>query len=137
MSTHTVSKQRLGVFTVGGEAFACQQTNVRIIPPDVGDDAIEEVLDGTALESEDAEKPWKLGFTSIQDFTNDAGLQVYSWDNEGDVVAFSWQPTGAAGVTYSGMVQVAPLEVGGAVNKRLDVEAEWKLSAKPSRTPAA
>lgn len=137
MSTHTVSKQKNGVFTVDGEAFACQQTNVRIVPPEQSDDAIEEVLDGTPLEGEDTEKPWKLAFTSIQDFENDEGLQVYSWDHEGEVVAFTWAPKGAGGPSYGGTVKVAALETGGDVNKRLSVEAEWILSAKPVRTPMA
>lgn len=137
MSTHTVSKQKNGVFTIDGEAFACQQTNVRIVPPEVGDDAIEEVLDGTPLEGEDSEKPWKLAFTSVQDFTNDEGLQTYSWEHESEVVAYSWAPRGAEGPTYSGTVKVSPLEVGGEINKRLSVEAEWILSGKPTRTPAA
>lgn len=136
MATHTVSKQKDGVFTVGGEPFACQQRNVRIVPPEPSDDAIEEVLDGTPLESEDAAKPWKLAFTSVQDFTNAAGIQKYSWDNEGDVVAFSWQPRGVTGPAFAGTVRVSPLEVGGEMNKRLDVEAEWILAAKPTWTPA-
>ena len=136
MSTHTVSKQKNGIFTIDGEAFACQQTNVRIIPPEVGDDAIEEVLDGTPLESEDADKPWKLGFTSVQDFTNDEGLQVFSWDREGEVVPYTWQPIGVAGPSYAGTVKVSPLETGGEINKRLSVEAEWILSGKPARTAA-
>lgn len=137
MSTHTVSKQKNGVFTIAGEAFACQQTNVRIVPPEQSDDAIEEVLDGTALEGEDQAKPWKLAFTSVQDFTNDEGLQVYSWDHEGEVVAFTWAPRGTDGPSYSGLVKVSPLETGGEINRRLNVEAEWILSAKPTRTPQA
>lgn len=142
MTVHTVSKQKNGVFTLtapNGEpvAFQCQQRNVRIVPPEVGDDAIEEVLDGTPLESEDQEKPWKLAFTAVQDFTNDEGFIVYSWDHQNEVNTFTWQPVGPTGPTYTGSVKVSALTVGGDINKRLDSEAEWPCTGKPVRTPGS
>lgn len=136
MAVHTDSRQRNGLLTIDGLQFACQQRNVRIIPPEAGDEAVEEVLDGTALSGEDSERPWKLGVRSVQDFTNPEGFQKFSWDNAGELVPFTWEPSGATGPTYAGMVQVHELEVGGDVKVRLEVEAEWKLQAKPSWTPA-
>lgn len=147
MATHTVSKQKNGVFTLGpigtgedevpAEDFQCQQRNVRIITPEQGDDAIEEVLDGTPLEDEEGERPYKLGITAVQDFTNPAGFQKYCWDNDGKLVPFTWMPRGVSGPTFTGTVKVSAIGVGGEMNRRLDAEAEWSCSAKPTWTPAA
>lgn len=137
MAVHTDSRQKNGVLTIDGEQFACQQRNVRVMPPGQSDDAVPEVLDGTPLsEDESAQAAWKLGFRSIQDFTNPEGLQKYSWDHSGEVVPCTWQPAGPTGPTYAGMIQVYALEVGGDVATRLEVEAEWKWQAMPTWTPA-
>ena|ERR1700754_4371115 len=132
----TSSKQKNGTLTIGGIEFGCQTRNVKIVPPDQPDDASDEVLCGDLIPSDDAAAGWVLGITSIQDFTDPDGYTNYMYDNQGDVVAFTWKPTAAEFPIYSGNVTVWPAEVGGDMNKRLESEQELKLTAKPVRTDA-
>lgn len=129
----TSSKQKDGTLTIGGIEFGCQTRNVRIVPPDVPDDATDEVLCGDPIPSDDAASGWVLAITSIQDFTDPAGYTNYMFDNQGDLVPFVWKPTAAAAPTWSGTVMVWPAEIGGDVNKRLESEQELKLTGKPTR----
>lgn len=128
----TDSRQNYGVLTVDAVPFQTQATNVTITPPKPPDSP-DLVLSGDALAPEDADS-WTLKVTAIQDFTNPDGFLAMTWTKQGETVPFTWQPTGATGPTYSGNVQVWPVEHGGDVNKRLDTDAEWIMTAKPTIT---
>lgn len=129
----TVSKLKTGTLTLDAVSYACQATNVRIIPPEqpTGTDD-EETLCGDPLAPEQ-ETPWRLAIEAVQDFTDVAGFVNMTWVDEGQWVPFSWKPN-ATGPTYSGTVRVWPVEVGGVINRRLTTSAEWNLQAKPTRT---
>jgi hypothetical protein len=130
----TVSKLKSGTLTLDGIAFATQATNVRIVPPDrpSGDD-VGEVLSGDPLPAE-TEAKWSLVINAVQDFDNTAGFVNFTWTSQGEVVPFTWAPSGATGPTFAGTLTVWPVELGGDVNKRLTTEAEFELEAKPTRT---
>lgn len=134
----TQSKLKTGalVLDVGGAAmakFATQATNVVIAPETKEDGEPVETLDGSTIAAQST-TTWKLKAKAIQDFTDPAGLQAYSWENAGDTVPFSWTPT-AGGPVFTGNVVIAPLEIGGDVNKRTDVDVEWVIVSKPDWAP--
>jgi hypothetical protein len=131
-----VSKLKTGTLTLDAVSFATQATNVRLVPPDQpkGND-VGEVLSGDPLPPE-TEDPWTMAIKAIQDFEDVAGFVNFTWVNQGENVAYTWAPMGATGPSFSGIVTVWPVELGGDVNKRLDTDAEWNLTAKPTRTEA-
>jgi hypothetical protein len=135
----TESKLKSGTltFTVGGTPvdFSCQPTNVRISPKHDEDGDPVETLCGDVLGAEETRTD-SLLITAIQDFDDPDGFQSFSWENDRTSVPFSWRPN-ATSPTYTGTVKVRALEVGGDVNKRLTVDAEWPCVGAATRTPAA
>lgn len=131
----TESKLKNGTFTIGSTplAMATQAANVRIVPETSEDGDPLELLSGDVLAA-DATTTWTLAARMIQDFTDPAGLIAFSWDEAGETVPFTWAPNGATGPSYAGNVVVRPLEVGGDVNRRLENELEWVITAKPTVT---
>ena len=132
--TVTTSKLKTGTLTLDGVSYATQATNVRLVPPDApkGDDQ-GEVLSGDPLPAE-SEAPWTMALGMIQDFDDPAGFVNMTWTKQGEQVPYVWAPSGATGPSFSGVVNVWPVELGGDVNKRLSSDAEWNLTAKPTRT---
>ena len=128
----TDSRVRKGSLTVDGDVFSCQPTAVSIVPeqPD-GDDDTQEVLCGDILSGSGeggGGLTATLNITAIQDFTNTAGLIAKSWESNGIVVPFEWNPTPDPLNNWTGEVKVAALTVGGEVGERLDTEAEWTIT---------
>lgn len=135
------SKLKTGKLTLGtpGTEFACQQTNVRIVPSfNEEGDAVETLCGDTLAPATTTE--WALQGTSIQDFDAPGGVsfQQYSWEHNLQEVPFTWQPNTTA-VKYVGTVQVRALEVGGDVNTRITTDFDWPVSGQPVATwaPAA
>lgn len=129
----TESRLKSGVLTIDAQAFATQATNVRLVPrtDDQGDTL--EVLSGDTITPDDT-TTWSLVITAVQDFDDPAGFVNFAMTNAGDVVPYTWSPSGAAGVSYTGNVRVRPVEIGGDVNARLTTDAEWPCQEAP--TPA-
>lgn len=120
----TESKVDTGLLTIGGQQFAAQASAVKIVPSvDSRGDALP-MLDGSTLPA-DRTRSDTLQITAVQDFTDSTGFQRYAWQNDGQVVAFTWQPNGVANDTFTGDVEVRAIEVGGAIRTRLTVDAEW------------
>lgn len=136
----TESKLKVGTLTfVVGVAdpvsFACQATNVRITPDHNEDGDAVETLCGDKL-TPDTVRADALNITAIQDFTDPDGFVAFSWANDLDVATVSWKPNVDA-PTYSGVVQVRAVEVGGEVNKRITTDAEWPFQTAVTVTPDA
>lgn len=129
------SRLKGGTLTLDALSFATQATNVRLSPStdETGDPL--EVLSGETITAED-QTTWALNIQGVQDFDDVAGFVAFAFDNANELVPYSWKPS-AASPTFSGMVRVRPVEIGGDVNQRLTTEAEWPCSAKPTRTPLA
>lgn len=129
------SKLKNGTLSFGGATpidFACQATNVRLTPSfDEGD--VTETLCGDSITG-DIKTTWVLAGTSIQDFDDPAGFQMYAFSLNGENVPFTWKPNTTGG-TWSGTVRVKALEIGGDVNTRLTTDFEWSISGAPVLTP--
>jgi hypothetical protein len=126
----TQSRLKNGTLTIGGVAFATQARNVTL-SPDVAEqgDSLE-VLSGDTILPEETTS-WSMGIEAIQDFTDSAGFIAYAMTNAGDTVSFSWAPSGADGPTYTGLVKVRAVEIGGDVAAQLTTSAEWPVQGQP------
>lgn len=131
----TETKLRTGVLTIGGTDFAAQATAVRVNPAHNTQGDPLELLSGDVLPASTTRAD-TLAITAVQDFSNPAGFQSYSWAHDLEVVAFTWQPRGAGGETFTGQVEVRALPVGGDVNTRLTADAEWTCVGTVTWTPA-
>jgi len=118
-----------GTPPVGGTEFACQATNVRVVPTfnDVGDEV--ETLCGDKL-SPDTKATWNLQGTSIQDFDGVDSFVQYTWEHNLEKVPFSWQPNASA-VVVSGTAQIRAVEMGGDVNTRITSDFDWPMDGDP------
>lgn len=133
----TESKVRRGTFKLGPTAsakdFSGQLTNIRITPSaDTSGDPVE-VLSGDVL-GVDTTTSFVLNGTLIQDFSDDAGLVAYSWENDLVDTEFTWEPVGATGPSFAGTVQVQAIETGGDVNSRITSDIAWPIVGTPVRT---
>jgi hypothetical protein len=136
----TESKLKTGKLTLGGTGepvvggvdFACQATNVRIVPTFNDESDAVETLCGDKLAAFTT-TDWALQGTSIQDFDDPEGFIKYTWDNNLTEVPFSWQPNEGATV-FAGTVQVRALEVGGDVNSRITTDFDWPITGDPEAT---
>lgn len=129
------SKLKSGKLLLGtapGVEYACQQTNVRIVPEHNEDGDEQETLCGDVLTAATTTS-WSLQGTAIQDWDAPGGLGFiqYSWINDGLTVPFSWQPNAGA-TTLTGNVTVRALELGGDVNTRITSDFEWPMAGKPT-----
>lgn len=129
------SKLKAGKLLLGtapGVEYACQQTNVRIVPTHNEDGDEVETLCGDILTAATTTS-WAMQGTSIQDWDTTGGVSFvqYSWQNDNVTVPFSWQPNAGAS-TLTGNVTVRALEIGGDVNKRITTDFDWPLTGKPT-----
>jgi hypothetical protein len=129
------SKLKSGSLLLGtspGVEYACQQTNVRIVPEhnEEGDEV--ETLCGDVL-TPSTTTSWTLQGTAIQDWDAAGGVSFiqYSWENDGDTVDFSWTPNAGA-TTITGQVTVRALELGGDVNTRITSDFTWPMAGAPT-----
>lgn len=134
----TESKVKAGVLTLGvapGTDFSCQPTNIRITPAveSTGDPV--ETLCGETLAGSNKTN-WVLQGTSIQDFTDPAGFQIYLFENDNTEVPFTWQPNGLTGPGWSGNCTLHAVEIGGDVNVRITTDFSFEITGTPTYTPA-
>lgn len=135
--TVTEARVKSGTLTLkagtGGTAVtyqaACQATNVRIVPgTENNNDQSIEVLCGDILSGASASKPADtLNIGSIQDFTDPAGFQAFTWAHRGETVEFVWKPNATAGEWHGTATIALPIEVGGDVNTRLTADVSWPI----------
>lgn len=130
----TVVESRLkkGKLTLGatpGNDYSCQCTNVRIKSNYNTDDGIE-TLCGDEIAGSTKLKGRSLAGTAIQDFDDPAGFVNYCFDNDLEVVAFSYTPNLTGAPTYTGQlrVQVPDETAGGDINTRLTSDFDWQIS---------
>jgi len=131
------SKLKTGTLLLGtspGVEYACQQTNVRIVPEHNEDGDTVETLCGDVL-APSTTTSWSLQGTAIQDWDAVGGVSFiqYSWENNGEVVDFTWTPNTSA-TSFTGQVTVRALELGGDVNTRITSDFEWPMAGEPTAT---
>ena len=112
--------------------FATQASAVRLTPSVDSEDGTPTLAapDPAPL----SEVSWALNIDAIQDFEEPTGLVNYLMDNALTEVPFEWVPATADGTSYSGVVQILPMEIGGDVAVQIVTLVELPLVGDPSRT---
>ena len=127
------SKLKTGSLKLGSTEFACQATNVRIVPSFNEEGDTVETLCGDSL-APSTTTDWALQGTHIQDWDSGGlGIVEYSWVNNLVTVPFIWKPN-ASDVSFAGNVQVRALELGGDVNTRITTDFDWPITGTPTPT---
>jgi hypothetical protein len=134
----TDSRLGPGTLTLGTvpDDFSSQVAACRLTPST-------DSTDGTPTLETPAPAPltkitWALNVDAIQDFEDDAGFVNYLMDNALSEVPFVWTPiTGTGTTTYSGTVQLVPIEIGGDVAVQVVTSVELPLVGEPVRGTAA
>lgn len=123
-----------GPLAVAGQVTACE-----LIPSEkVKETEPIPVLSGEELAGDSsASYSYRLKFSVFQDLRA-AGLVAYSYANEGESVAFVFEPTDEAGqeASIAGNVFVVPIKIGGKVSKtdRATADCDWRVNGTPVPT---
>lgn len=138
----TKSRLKKGKLTLtpdGGIAvdFSCQPTNVTLSTDYEEDGEVLEVLCGDS-DAPTLKTGRTLKVTAVQDFDDPNGFINFLWDNETEVVAFTWTPNSDGGPTYTGRVQCRLGDIGGDVAAQLTSDLELPVIGEVDRAfPAA
>lgn len=108
--------------------FTAQVTGCEVDWEENVEDAVP-TLDGGELDGEPTYTATLSG-TFVQDITP-TGVVQWSWDNKGVKVPFSYTPNTDEDVSFSGVVRVRPLKVGGAVKTKPTSDFEWSCIGEP------
>lgn len=128
------SRQKGGTLTLDAQPFAKQMTEVTLTPAVRTEGEALETLSGDT-KSPDELTDWTLDMGAVQDFLDPAGFVAFANANAGDEVAFEWKPNAdATSPTYTGVVKVRAVQVGGAVNARLSSSTSWPVTGQPTTT---
>jgi hypothetical protein len=136
------SRVKDGTLTLGtapGSEFGCQVTNVRINSSYDDDGDAVETLCGDQIAPGRKLGGRSLAGTVIQDFDAATNSFIeYCWDNDLDVVDFSYVPnaTGAPTITGQCRIEVPGETYGGDVNTRVTSDFEFGIVGAITRTPA-
>lgn len=132
------SRVRNGTLSLGETPvqFECQARNIELVPDHSQEDGVETLCGDTTAPS--LTTTWSLDITAIQDFTDPDGFVIYTHDNNGTTVPFSWCPgDSATEPTWTGSCQVRAVTVGGEVATQLTTDASLPIIGTPTRTPPA
>jgi len=115
--------------------FSSQASAVRLTPSVNSEDGTPtlEVPEPAPL----ATIAWALNVDAIQDFDDPTGFVNYLMDNALAEQPFEWVPATATGPTYTGTVQLVPIEVGGDVAVQVVTSVELPLIGAPTRVDPA
>ena len=110
-----------GSLTIGNpgsqQTFAADCTNVALTPDTSTDDELN-FLDGHT-EAGEQTVTWTLEGTIKEDFSM-TGLAVWCFQHQGQQLPFTFVPSTSGDVKWQGVVQVAPVGVGGDVKTKND-----------------
>jgi hypothetical protein len=80
---------------------------------------------------------WALNLDAIQDWEDPLGIVNWLFDNALSEQAFEWVPLAAAAPSYSGTVQIVPIEIGGDVGVQVVTSVELPIIGQPARDDTA
>lgn len=127
-----------GTLTLGATGsqrqFAAHTTNTRL-EPSYSDGEVLELLDGSQ-EREVDEETWVLAGTIRQQLEADA-LEDWCLTNAGQEVPFTFTPVTTVGKSYTGVVRVRAVNIGGDVKAKNTSDFAFPLEGRPTLVPAA
>ena len=128
----TDSRQGVGTLTLEANEFNTVATAVRLTPNVNSADGTPTLA--VPKPAPDTTIAWALNIDAIQDFEDPTGLVNYLMDNALAEVPFDWTPLTSDGTSYSGVVQIVPMEVGGDVGVQIITSVELPVVGEPTRT---
>lgn len=121
--------------TAPGTDFSCQVESLGLnVDKNEGDPIT--VLCGDSVPGS-IDYAYSLAGTLLQDIGTASGVVEYSWDNAGEQVPFTYEPSTAAGASITGTVVIDPMSIGtsdGAFGDVLTSDVEWSCVGKPDVT---
>jgi len=110
-----VTDSRLGPGTLdlGGDDFSVQISSCSLTPTTNETDGTPTL--GVPDPTTEVTFEWTLSGDTVSDWGDADGFVNYCMDNAGSTVAFAYEPSTTAGITYSGDVQIRPIQIGGDV----------------------
>lgn len=121
-----------GTLTVGEtgspQDMSCQITSAKLTPSKDAEDDLN-VLCGDVVPGE-VTYTWALAGTLVQDLST-GGVNLWSLANAGLQLPFTFTPSTAVGQTFTGILTVDPLEIGGDVKTKPTADFEWSLVGQP------
>jgi len=133
-TTLTDSRLGPGTLQLGTSSFEAQAAAVKLTPKVNTKDGTPTL--GVPEPTPDTTITWTLGLDAIQDFEDPLGLVNYLMDNALAEQPFTWLPI-TAGPTYSGTVQIVPIEIGGDAAVQIKTTVELPLVGEPTRVDGA
>lgn len=122
-----------GTLTIGkataAREFAAEVTKCAIEPNVKADDNIP-VLSGEEAAG-DITESYNLTFTFLQAYDKDDAVD-WSYANKFAELPFVWTPLTDGTRSWSGVVRVMPVTIGGDVKKRNTSDAEWPMIGSPT-----
>lgn len=109
--------------------FAAQLTKTALTPNVDFDDDIP-TLDGGVAPG-DATETWELSGTLLQDYDLDS-LEDYCFEHKLTQLPFVFTPNSSASRSYSGVVTIVPITVGGDVKKRNTSDFTFPVVGSPT-----
>lgn len=133
MATRTLGPGSLKIGLVASpREFATDLTKTELTPDTSSDDDVD-LLDGSIESGEDTTK-WALSGTLLQDYELDS-LELYCFDHQGEEMPFVFTPNNEGAVSWSGMVKIRPVKVGGDVKKKNSSDFEFPVIGTPTHSP--
>jgi hypothetical protein len=139
----TDSRQGPGKLTIGELAdlieVAPQASTVKLTPTVNSNDGTPTLE--TPEPAPETTIAWSLNVSAIQDFEDPIGFVNFLMDHALAELPFVWEPVSPVAaeevVSYSGTLQVVPMEVGGDVAVQTITDVELPLVGQPVRTDPA
>jgi hypothetical protein len=126
-----------GVLSIGEPdalvAFQSQTIGCRLVPSVNRGDAIN-LLDGSTVAGDRTES-WQLRGNHLQDLGAQDSRTEYLFTHRGQEQPFTFTPSTAAGTSFSGVLIVEAVEMGGDAKTKPTSEFQFDLVGSPSMTP--
>lgn len=130
-----VTDSRLGPGTLtfsGPHDFSAQVASCSLTPTVNETDGTPTL--GTPDPASEVTFDWALTGTAISDWGNANGFVNHCMDNAGTSVTFTFTPSTADGIDYTGTCQIRPMEIGGDVASQSVVSFEFPVIGDVTRT---
>lgn len=133
------SRIRNGTLTFDGspdKVWSCQVLDCRCTPTHTTGDQVETLCGDQTTPT--TETTWVLKGKIVSDFAAEASGSVVRWTHQeaGNVWNFDFLPNDGAGTdSITGDCTILPLELGGEVNTRIELDFEFPMTGAPTYTP--
>lgn len=122
-----------GSLTIGAAGsprqFGAHVTNIVLTPSTDSDDDIY-LLDGSTEDGQDT-TTYELSGKLLQAYDFDS-LETFIFNNRGQKLPFVFIPANNGGQSWSGIVKIRPVEIGGDVKKKNTTDFKFPLVGDPT-----